>query len=128
VTRRPVITAIPRQDTSQPLDVLHRLKPRLDCRRRHVPLVDDKGNACWRWVGSATIWAEGPDEGRVTEQDVALHGEVMSGCDGNAVTKCTSEIIVQDGARERREANVRTTKVAEPRLGPNGYADSMQPS
>jgi len=123
-TVRPVIAAIRRQDTSQPFGVLHGLKIRLERGRSYIRELDDKGSTRWCRIGGAAIWSSGTDEGSISNEQISLNGEILSRCDSNAVSESACKAIVQDGTRG---ANICAKLVHEPRLRPDGDANSMQP-
>ena len=100
------------------------MKIGLERGRSYIRKLDDKGSTGWCRVGGGTIWPSGPDEGSISNEYVSLNGEVASRCDRDAISEGARKTIVQDSTRG---ADIGAKLVDEPRLGPNGDTDSMQP-
>lgn len=91
---RPVIAIVWRLDADQHFGAVHRLKIGLECGRSYIRRIDNEGGARWYRPSGATVRPWGTHECSISQKGVAMHGKVMSGGHGNAVSECTDERVV----------------------------------
>ena len=91
---RPVIATVRRLDADQHFGGLHGLKIGLECGRSYIRRVENEGGTRWHRPSGATVRSRGTNECSISQEDVAIHGKVMSRGDGDAVSECTDERVV----------------------------------